>query len=255
MVGYEDASVMEEYWLRSLGLLLEDRQCLRKCGWLTDSVINAGQVLLKTDYPQIGGLQPTTLGEVLGFTSQGSAFVQVIHTAGSHWITASNVGFQEGVVGICDSLPSCTTPTRRLKKNIASIVHTSNPQMIISYQEVQEQRGANDCGLFALAFATSLCTGEDPTKFTYIQHQLRNHLIACLEMQWMTPFPRQVRPQKRKNSVQRVEIVPLFCTCRLPGGKMVMYDMCGEWFHNNCIDVPKALLKSRNEWYCDGCKY
>ena len=55
MVGYEDASVMEEYWLRSLGLLLEDRQCLRKGGWLTDSVINVGQVLLKTDYPQIGG--------------------------------------------------------------------------------------------------------------------------------------------------------------------------------------------------------
>ena len=82
MVGYEDASVMEEYWLRSLGLLLEDRQCLRKGGWLTDRVINAGQVLLKTDYPQIGGLQPTTLGEVLGFTSQDSVFVQVIHTAG-----------------------------------------------------------------------------------------------------------------------------------------------------------------------------
>ena len=118
LVGYEDASVMEEYWLRSLGLSLEDRQCLRKGGWLTDSVINAGQVLLRTDYTQIGGLQPTTLGEVLGFiTSQGSAFVQVIHTAGSHWITASNVGFQEGVVGIYE--------------NIASIVHTNNPKMII----------------------------------------------------------------------------------------------------------------------------
>ena len=102
MVGYEDASVMEEYWLRSLGLSLEDRQCLRKGGWLTDSVINAGQVLLRTDYTQIGGLQPTTLGEVLGFTSQGSPFIQVIHTVGSHWITASNVGFQEGVVGIYD---------------------------------------------------------------------------------------------------------------------------------------------------------
>ena len=130
MVGYEDASVMEEYWLRSLGLSLEDRQCLRKGGWLTDSVINAGQVLLRTDYTQIGGLQPTTLGEVLGFTSQGSPFIQVIHTAGSHWITASNVGFREGVVGIYDILPSCTTPTR-FKENIASIVHTNNPQIII----------------------------------------------------------------------------------------------------------------------------
>ena len=140
------------------------------------------------------------MGEVLGFTSQDSAFIQVIHTAGSHWITASNVGFQEGVVGICDSLPSCTTPTR-LKNNIASIVHTSNPQMIISYQEVQEQRGANDCGLFALAFATSLCTGEDPTKITYIQHQLRNHLIACLEMQKMTPFPRHASSSTKKEEL------------------------------------------------------
>ena len=71
-------------------------------------------------------------------------------------------------------------------------------------------------------------------------------LISCLEMQKTTPFPKQVCPRKRKNSVWRVEIVPLFYTCRLPGRKRVMYDMCGERLHNNCIDNPKAVINSKN---------
>ena len=42
---------------------------------------------------------------------------------------------------------------------------------------VQHQIGALDCGLFALAFATSLCLAIDPTSVVYNQSHMRNHLI------------------------------------------------------------------------------
>ena len=46
------------------------------------------------------------------------------------------------------------------------------------------------CGLFALAFATALCAGEDPqylhfnTEGTY----MRDHLLQCLENGVIQPF-------------------------------------------------------------------
>ena len=37
------------------------------------------------------------------------------------------------------------------------------------YCDVQWQSGGSDCGIFALAFATSLCSGQDPTTTSYDQ--------------------------------------------------------------------------------------
>ena len=46
---------------------------------------------------------------------------------------------------------------------------------------VKTQKGASDCGLFSLAFATSLCVGANPAQENYIQNELRSHLYKCLE--------------------------------------------------------------------------
>ena len=46
---------------------------------------------------------------------------------------------------------------------------------------MQEQRGSSDCGLFALAFITSVCCGVDPASQTYSQKEMRKHLLACIE--------------------------------------------------------------------------
>ena len=51
--------------------------------------------------------------------------------------------------------------------------------IVLNLEDVQRQQGYSDCGLFAVAFATSLCGGEDPTKISYVQHSLRSHLISC----------------------------------------------------------------------------
>ena len=80
-----------KYWLENLKLHAADKQYLSGGKWLTGNLIDAGQTLLKNAYPQIGGLQSTSLGETLAFQIQRGEFVQVLNVAGNHWITISNL--------------------------------------------------------------------------------------------------------------------------------------------------------------------
>ena len=57
-------------------------------------------------------------------------------------------------------------------------------------EKVQKQIGSADCGLFALAFATDLCQGLDPTTQRYDQVLMRQHYVTCLESAKVTPFQR-----------------------------------------------------------------
>ena len=66
-----------DYWIKSLGLFASDRECLTSSRWVTDSLISGALKLLKEDYPNTGGLQPTILGETLNFEVQRGIFVQV----------------------------------------------------------------------------------------------------------------------------------------------------------------------------------
>ena len=99
------------------------------------------------------------------------SFVQILHVSGNHWLTVSNIGCKPAHVNVYDSLLTGYLDTHA-KQQIASILFTDEPDITASFQNVQEQRGHSDCGVFALAFATSLCTGEDPVENTYVQHLL-----------------------------------------------------------------------------------
>ena len=108
--------------------------------------------------------------------------------------------------------------------------------MVLDLQEVQRQRGLSDCGLFAVAFATSLCEGEDPGAINYIQHAFRSHLTECLEQQKMTAFPRQVRSRKKQNRIEEQEIVPVSCVCRLPEtARMTVCAGCKERYTTESV--------------------
>ena len=47
--------------------------------------------------------------------------------------------------------------------------------------DVCKQRGTSDCGLYALAYATTLCEGGQPQCKHYIQKDMQPHLIKCLQ--------------------------------------------------------------------------
>ena len=55
--------------------------------------------------------------------------------------------------------------------------------------EMQTQIGGTDCGLFVIAYMTSLAYGDNPSLTGYDQFKMRDHLIECFTKGQLIPFP------------------------------------------------------------------
>jgi hypothetical protein len=123
--------------------------------------------------------------------------------------------------------------------------------------DVQMQQGCDDCGLFAIAFATSLARGEQPGSFFYEQKAMRKHLIESLEKQTITAFPIQ-KIRRHGSKVRHSSNVPIHCVCRLPkleGIKMIECSYCGTWYHIDlCVSVSSDSQQPHTKWACVKCK-
>ena len=100
---------------------------------------------------------------------------------------------------------------------------------------VQQQNNSNDCGVYALAFSTSLLFCKCLTKFNY--YSIRKHFIDCIVHKKVVDYP--IIVSCRKNSILRIVNDDLFVMCR--DIKLEYYshitacDNCNEWFHDNRI--------------------
>ena len=161
-ITIEDCSLTSEEFeaQRVNALSKDDLAILAKNGWLTDNIINAAQALLKQQYPHINGFQNIVLGFTLGYIVQTEEFVQILHTGHGHWVTVSTIGCKDGDINIFDSFPPA--PTTQLMNQIAAILATPKPVITLNYIDTQQQCGSADCGIFAIAFATTLANGEQP---------------------------------------------------------------------------------------------
>ena len=103
---------------------------------------------------------------------------------------------------------------------------------------VQMQAGGSDCGLFAIAFATSLCYGQSPGKF----HFDHSTSISCFEGGHLEMFPIG-RNRQSKNKVKATKTIAVYCSCRKPelaGSEMTQCGGCKDWFNIGfCITVDK----------------
>ena len=97
-----------------------------------------------------------------------SAFVQVLHVAGSHWITTSNIDSRQNTyyrdtVSIYDSALASRV-SASTKQTICQFLKpiASCDVLLFDIMNIQTQPNLNDCGLFALACATELFHGFDP---------------------------------------------------------------------------------------------
>ena len=117
-----------------------------------------------------------------------------------------------GEVNVFDSMPSTDLP-KRAKEQIASIIHTPKHKFMLNFQATQTQLSSNDCGVFSIAFATSLCAGVNPAAVFYHQTLLRRHLIDSLVKEEIGPFPG--KPQKSSRLRHKAEVC-VYCICRQP---------------------------------------
>ena len=236
----------------NIKLYQTQKRILESSEWVDDVIINASQNLLRQQHPEIGSLQPPVLATQLSMEPQRGEFVQIVNIGRNHWVTLSTVGCKPGHINVYDSLHMDLSSA--VKELIADLMQWKGKDITINYCDVQWQVGGNDCGIFAIAFATAICNGLEPASLVLDQPRMRQHLMVCFNNEELTLFPE--RSRKRMIRVAKKEKLPVHCTCRLPdrGDLMIQCAKCKTWYHATCIKVPKAFLKKtcKDDYFC-GC--
>ena len=227
---------------------------LRKTSWLTDSEIHAGQLVLKKEFPFLDGLNDTSMTGSHVVPAK-SDFVQIVNT-GSHWVCLSSIATPSasGTVRIFDSL--YLKPSSIAIEHACRMLMFPGDQVTLVNEKVQRQVGSNDCGLFALAFATDLCHGLDPVNQRYEQGSMRQHYVSCLENGAMLPFPKTTRKVPLHISSKKLSVA-IYCVCRMPYDKEEYVQCsyrCRAWYHTSCVKIPEWAINSGRKWKCGKCR-
>ena len=133
-------------------------------GWLDCAIIHEAQILLANINKNISGFQRPTLGPVGQFDIVTSDFVQVLHVNNNHWVCVSSINCAPGYVNLMDSLsnPVLSQEIVDLVKNLLGSRYKGINQL-----PVQQQLNMSDCGVFAIAFATCLLYGLNPSQVRF----------------------------------------------------------------------------------------
>ena len=190
--GDNDVTVVtsaNETWLQagSHKLTLYDKMTLMNENELSDHHINFAQYLLLNQFPSIKGFRLTLLQEKPLTAKLPTGSVQIIHNSRRHhWLVATTMNCYRGEIKIYDSL--FTFPDAEVRQVVKNIFDTTrNPSFLMV--KIRKQKGNTDCGVFAIAIATSLAYGIDPASCEFQQDLMRQHLCQCLQAKKMTLFP------------------------------------------------------------------
>ena len=235
----------------------QELQRIKSREMLSDESINLAQQHLKNQFPALGGLVDTSL--IKYHTKDitkgpSSKYAQIVNLGNKHWVCVSSSADQSSHT-IYDSLVGASIPDE-LKWFIAKFANCQESRLQLTLASVQQQNDGVSCGVFAIAFATAIAHGIDPTDVEFEPFSMRNHLIKCLNAKKMELFP--TTPKRvRKSKGERI-YVALYCHCRMPydeiKDKMVQCSSCNEWFHFKCEQINKKKNLSDTDWTCLKCK-
>ncbi|XP_045031019.1 uncharacterized protein LOC123473768 [Daphnia magna] len=170
-------------------LFLDKPQMITKTNKLMFGDINKAQSILKKQYPAIDGLFCCTIEGSLEFSrAQGEQWMQILYDGSDHWVLVSKGFTQPEHVLVYHSCPGKPWRKEHILSCMSSLFQTSNEKMTYIIKGCQRQSNGYDCGVFAIAFATSLAIGEDPATRLYDPIKLRPHLVNCLALGKITAF-------------------------------------------------------------------
>ena len=147
-------------------------------------------------------------------------------------------------------------------------MHTKSHQVKLQIGMTQFQENSLDCGVYAIAFTTDLCHGNDPSQVKYyLPFTLRMHLLNCLKAQKMKTLP---SVKLKCKVVYLTEKMNIYCKCRLlyaaehgsslksyPRSEDIQCYTCEEWYHKSCVNLSvidiKKLRKYNKKWLCEKC--
>ena len=150
-------------------------------GWLSDSLINAGLNMLRSQFPGSRGLYDVSLANTLCYPDETHEdFIQILKVRHSHWVCVSNKSCNAGTVKIYDSLRTGDLPLSA-KEVISAFLCYQKKKVTLIFPDVEQQSDGLACGVFALAYAYTLCQGDDPVEIQYDVLKMRPHFLSCLQ--------------------------------------------------------------------------
>ena len=188
--------------------------------------------------PYLDGLKDPVLVSILNIPSPPTQEALQLNNIPGHWIISCSLG---GSVTVYDSLNS--TIASRVRKQLAHVYRplATGPDNLIqvtiagSCRRCRKQVGEHDRGLFAIANATALANGVDPTRLNFQQANMRKHTKLCLENRKLKIFPHPESDPASHSKRRRKGTVSVHCFCHRhhPGSKT--YSTCHNIFHLMCI--------------------
>jgi hypothetical protein len=168
-------TINPDVWLPGLGLTAKDKKTIQNNLKLDDKVINAAQTVLKQQFPGISGWQDTILSQT-SFESIPVDSVQIHHNPKrDHWVCSSSV---HGNIQVFDSLFETLSASMQIQLAECYRSAINFDVLEIEVPSVQRQSGGIDCGLFAIAFAYELASGNEHTiqSKRFEQHRMRDQM-------------------------------------------------------------------------------
>ena len=123
-------------WLTINATILyqSDKDILLGEGWLNDQHIYIAQRLIKKQFPNVSGLQPTVLQTNMKLLPTDS--LQILHTDGNHWIALSTFNCDATVSTVYDSSlswPNWSTQTDPSSLLICQVYQSRVALLIVVY--------------------------------------------------------------------------------------------------------------------------
>ena len=157
---------------------------------LSDRESNLAQQMLKSQFSQLNGFHSTLLQSRMtdSMHLECQNKIQVIFCQQRrYWIVGTTINCEGKEVKVYDSF--FTFLDQESMALVIKLFMSDNFEPTIKTMKCQRQQGPNDCGLFAVANATALAFGLNPTRQIYKQDTMRLHFVHCLTKGNMLPFP------------------------------------------------------------------
>jgi hypothetical protein len=201
--------------------------------WLEDENIDMASKIIKNTNSDISGLEQVCVISAGQAKKCSGEYLQILHSHGHHWITATTIGCDTNVIKVYDSMYR-DFDRHCLKQIIKMSPVDETGEIIVELAQFQRQRNKADCGLFAIAAAFSLAGRQNPSNDRYDLEKMRLHLLSCIQAKALIPFPDYagtVTSQKKK-----VYNVAVCCHCgdllnRAGGQTVLQCQSCARFCH------------------------
>ncbi|KAL5502451.1 hypothetical protein EMCRGX_G009227 [Ephydatia muelleri] len=143
----------------------------------------------------------------------------------------------------------CVTPSGTLASPQSSEddsdCHKGGQSKAVNVATVQKQRGSDDCGVFAIAFALHAALGHCKEEIEFDQATMRDHLLKCYTTRNFTPFPTKKVKRAHHTLIMNIDV---FCSCQMPDTYGDMDKDLVKWVELDtqmfAMEPPKASASS-----------